>query len=111
MSRHTANKKNGCYGSDIKVAIVTTSWDDGHPLDMRLADLLASYNMVGTFYIPLHYTKFSVMTRAQMLTLRNMGMEIGSHTLSHTRLTTLEKDQALHELVESKNTLEDMLGG
>ena len=31
---------------------VTTSWDDGHPSDRRLADLLAKHKIHGTFYVP-----------------------------------------------------------
>jgi hypothetical protein len=31
---------------------LTTSWDDGHPLDFRVADLLSKYGLTGTFYIP-----------------------------------------------------------
>ena len=30
----------------------TTSWDDGHPLDLRLAELLATHGFSGTFYVP-----------------------------------------------------------
>jgi hypothetical protein len=30
---------------------VTTSWDDGHKLDMKLAVLLKKYGIKGTFYI------------------------------------------------------------
>ena len=30
---------------------VTTSWDDGHSLDMKLYNLLEEYGLKGTFYI------------------------------------------------------------
>jgi peptidoglycan/xylan/chitin deacetylase (PgdA/CDA1 family) len=92
-----------------KVAIVTTSWDDGHPLDVRLAELLASYDMPGTFYVPLQYHGHSAVTKEQILTLRTMGMEIGSHTLTHPDLTKIGKHRTLHELRESKHMLEDIL--
>ena len=36
----------------MKQIIVTTSWDDGHPLDFKIASLLEEYNLKGTFYIP-----------------------------------------------------------
>jgi hypothetical protein len=43
--------------SDMKkVPIVTTSWDDGYPLGISLSQVLASYNLRGTFYIPLEGT-------------------------------------------------------
>ena len=31
---------------------ITTSWDDGHQLDLRVAELLTKYRLHGTFYIP-----------------------------------------------------------
>jgi SAM-dependent methyltransferase len=31
---------------------ITTSWDDGHPTDLRVAALLAKYGIAGTFYVP-----------------------------------------------------------
>ncbi len=33
--------------------IITTSWDDGHPLDLKLAELLQRYAIPATFYIPI----------------------------------------------------------
>ena len=33
------------------MTIVTTSWDDGNKLDLKLAALLDKYGLVGTFYI------------------------------------------------------------
>jgi hypothetical protein len=92
-----------------KVAIVTTSWDDGHPLDIRVAQLLSKYGLSGTFYVPLKYKRFPIITEGQMRALRAMGMEIGSHTLTHPNLSRLRKDQALNELEESKKILEDIL--
>ena len=93
-----------------KVAIITASWDDGHPLDIRLAKILDGYGMSGTFYVPLRSDRFPVMTKEQMRALQAMGMEIGSHTLTHANLTKLRKGQVLHELAESKRMLEDICG-
>ena len=93
-----------------KVAIVTTSWDDGHPLDIRLAEMLERYGISGTFYVPFSYDRFPVIAKEELRALRAMGMEIGSHTLTHPNLTKLRRHQALHELVESKNILEDTVG-
>ncbi len=93
-----------------QVATITTSWDDGHPLDIRVAELLTSYGMVGTFYVPVSCGKRPVMPREHIYTLRHMGMEIGSHTLMHHELTKLAPDKARLELVQSKEYLEDVLG-
>jgi peptidoglycan-N-acetylglucosamine deacetylase len=100
-----------CNAIDVKhAALVTTSWDDGHPLDVRLAEMLGKYGVLGTFYIPLNYTKFPVMANEELRALQAMGMEIGSHTLTHPNLTKLSKHRALHELVASRHRLEDIVG-
>ncbi len=93
-----------------RAAVVTTSWDDGHPLDVRLGGLLSSYGISGTFYVPLSIPGLPRMPKEQMDTIREMGMEIGSHTLTHPTLTSLNGREILHELRGSKESLEDMLG-
>jgi len=42
------SKESEHYGS----INVTTSWDDGSVIDLRLGALLTKYGMEGTFYIP-----------------------------------------------------------
>ena len=93
-----------------KVTIVTTSWDDGHPLDIRLADLLCKYGLRGTFYVPLKYKGHDIIKNKMISYIRNIGMEIGSHTLTHSVLTELPLQRALEELIESKELLENILG-
>lgn len=90
--------------------VVTTSWDDGHPLDLRLAELLASAGLSGTFYVPLATGERKVMGRSALLALRQMGMEIGSHTVTHRVLTRLAPAEAAAELARSKEVLEQWLG-
>ena len=36
-----------------KKTIITTSWDDGHPLDLKLGKLLKQNSIKATFYTPL----------------------------------------------------------
>jgi peptidoglycan/xylan/chitin deacetylase (PgdA/CDA1 family) len=90
--------------------VITTSWDDGHPLDLRLAAMLATHGLTGTFYIPTSYSEWPLMTRSQIVELDRMGMEIGSHTVNHSVLPDLTVQRARRELVESRKTLEDLLG-
>src|SRR2546425_12197124 len=77
---------------------------------MRVAELLATYGMVGTFYVPWRGRARPLMTREQLQTLRHMGMEIGSHTMMHHELTKLAPDKARLELMQSKDCLEHLLG-
>jgi peptidoglycan-N-acetylglucosamine deacetylase len=87
---------------------ITTSWDDGHPSDLRLADLLTKYNLSGTFYIP-KSAEHGIMTTAQMREL-SKRFEIGAHTLGHVVLTTASDDKARQEIVGSKSWVEDITG-
>lgn len=87
---------------------VTTSWDDGHELDLRLAELLARYGIYGTFYISKDY----VEPRLSEEEIRSLAekQEIGAHTLTHPNLTMLPDDAALAEMRGSKEWLEALLG-
>ena len=93
-------------------AIVTTSWDDGHRLDSRLAGLLAEYELPGTFYVSPRDAEFEPddrLARSQLIDL-SQGFEIGAHTMTHPRLTKLGMVAARREIVDSKFYLEDAVG-
>ena len=87
---------------------ITTSWDDGHPLDLRIADLLARYGLPGTFYVP-RVAENGTMTLDQIREL-SCAFEIGAHTLDHVTLTCAVEQQAWHEIAGSKSWLEDSTG-
>jgi len=90
------------------VAYITTSWDDGHPLDYRVAELLAKYGLRGTFYVP-KIAENRTMVAAQIREL-SRAFESGAHTVHHTDLTCATKQQAWQEIVDSKAWLEDTTG-
>lgn len=91
-------------------AAITTSWDDGHPMDLRVAELLCVYGVKGTFYVPIEYPIIPRLSRDEIRELHRMGMEIGSHTQTHPRIHRLKPDVVLRELRDSKAYLEDLLG-
>jgi peptidoglycan-N-acetylglucosamine deacetylase len=95
---------------DDSCALVTTSWDDGHPYDLRLAERLAVRGVYGSFYIPIRYQALPRMSAHEIRELRSMGMEIGAHTVRHARLTRLSEQDARRELVEGRDMLEQLLG-
>jgi peptidoglycan/xylan/chitin deacetylase (PgdA/CDA1 family) len=51
-----------------------------------------------------------MMTAAHVIALRDAGMQIGAHTVSHPILANLSDDEARREIVESRRSLESMLG-
>jgi len=50
------------------------------------------------------------MTKEQLVTLRDAGWAIGSHSVSHSAFSALTNKDAKRELVDSKSCLEDILG-
>ena len=90
------------------VRIVTTSWDDGHPLDLRIAELLGKFQMKGSFYVPLKRRRRPLMDPGHLRSLADAGMEVGSHTMTHAPLTRARDPAA--EMRNSKARLEDLLG-
>jgi peptidoglycan-N-acetylglucosamine deacetylase len=91
-----------------KESWLTTSWDDGYPLDLRVAELLSKYNLKGTFYIPIHAER-DVVTPQQMCSIAEQ-FEIGGHTLNHIVLTKVDPATAKTEIGNSKSTLEQITG-
>jgi peptidoglycan/xylan/chitin deacetylase (PgdA/CDA1 family) len=55
-------------------------------------------------------TGLQTMTWEQLCDLRDRGVSIGSHTVSHPHLVQLSDDEALSELVESKQRIEAVVG-
>lgn len=90
-------------------AYVTTSWDDGHLLDVRLAGMLSARGLAGTFYIaPLNveFPASELLGTPAVLELAGR-FEIGGHTCTHRRLTTLSPAEAGADIREGKARLED----
>jgi hypothetical protein len=89
-------------------ATITTSWDDGHPLDFRVAALLAKYGIRGTFYVPMT-APTGTMREAQVREL-SCSFEIGAHTVHHVDLTRATEQDARQEIFDGKAWLEDSTG-
>lgn len=91
---------------------VTTSWDDGHVLDVRLSELLEKHAMTGTFYVSPDNVEFPPEERLSEDAIRHLAEkhEIGAHTLTHRHLTRLSDEEARTEIHESKRVLERTIG-
>jgi peptidoglycan/xylan/chitin deacetylase (PgdA/CDA1 family) len=89
---------------------LTTSWDDGHPLDLKVADLLTTHGFAGTFYVPRSNREGRpVMTTAELRTL-GASFEIGGHSFDHVPLTGLSARERDRQLRDGKRRVEDELG-
>jgi peptidoglycan/xylan/chitin deacetylase (PgdA/CDA1 family) len=88
----------------------TCSIDDGHPSDLKMANLLSKHGLNGTFFVPIKNREGPpVMSRGQ---IREIGrrFEIGSHTYDHCFLKNVDLTEAHYQITEGKKRLEDLLG-
>jgi len=97
-----------------KPRIVTTSWDDGDRADLKVAELLRSKGMGGTFYVPIvlpcsPYQGRPALSHAEMRSLSSEGFEIGAHSVSHKLLRGLSAEEITKEVAPCKPMLEDIL--
>lgn len=91
-----------------KSIIITTSWDDGHTLDLKLAKLLNKYKIPATFYIPLKSSKQKIISSTQIRKL-SKTFEVGCHTKNHVNLTKVNYHEASSEILAGKEGLEKIL--
>lgn len=96
----------------MKDVFVTTSWDDGHKLDKKLADLLIKYGIKGTFYLSPKDREIKGDERLSDEEIINLSrkFEIGGHTLTHPRLSLIGDQEAETEILEGKKYLENVIG-
>jgi hypothetical protein len=85
---------------------VTTSWDDGHGEDDRLATLLHDVGAAATFYIP-QQAKYRQIDDRRVRELA-ASFEIGAHTITHRALTGLAEAEVVAEVLNSKAYIEGL---
>jgi peptidoglycan-N-acetylglucosamine deacetylase len=92
-------------------AIATFSWDDGHPLDFRIADLFSKYGAHCTFYVPkINSENLPTLSGSDLRRLSENGFDIHSHTLNHLYLEHLPPARQAVEIQSGKKYVEDATG-
>lgn len=91
-------------------AIFTMSIDDGHPLDMRMAELLLRHELNATFYVPVNNCEGRPVLHTHELREVAKNFEIGSHTLDHRYLKKTSIYESIKQINDGKKILEDKLG-
>jgi peptidoglycan/xylan/chitin deacetylase (PgdA/CDA1 family) len=114
-----ALKDSGQHGMSVSEALssprqtgVVITFDDGCETDLiTVAPLLRQFGFEGTFYVTVGFLgKRGYLSRDQLRELSHLGMEIGSHSMTHSYLTDLSDDHLLQELAGSKHELEQITG-
>jgi peptidoglycan/xylan/chitin deacetylase (PgdA/CDA1 family) len=88
----------------------TCSTDDGHPSDMKMAELLSRHNLSGTFFIPIKNREGPPVLSPEKIREIGKQFEIGSHTYDHCFLNSVSLQQARYQIESGKQRLEDILG-
>ena len=97
-------------------AIFVTSWDEGHPWDLKLAELLDRLAFPATFFVPgrnpnrsAQHADMPVVSASELRQLAS-AFEVGAHTLDCCPLNEVPDSEAARQIVEGKGLLEDVLG-
>jgi peptidoglycan/xylan/chitin deacetylase (PgdA/CDA1 family) len=89
---------------------ITTSWDDGHRLDLRVADALDRYGLAGTFYVARDYLPPAERLSEDAIAQLSTRHEIGAHTLAHPVLAQVDEPTARREIEGSRDWLQRVTG-
>jgi peptidoglycan/xylan/chitin deacetylase (PgdA/CDA1 family) len=88
------------------------TFDDGLVSDFDIAyRILQEHGVKATFFVTVSKIgKTGYLLRTHLQDMAACGMEVGSHGMTHSYLTTMAPDRVRQEIVESKERLQQMLG-
>jgi peptidoglycan/xylan/chitin deacetylase (PgdA/CDA1 family) len=98
-------------GEDPRATVVLT-FDDGTVTDRLVAAPVLKENGFGaTFYVVAGFLgQRGYLSKAQLRELAGLGFEIGSHSMTHRLLSDLDTAALRHEIVDSRDRLQEALG-
>jgi peptidoglycan/xylan/chitin deacetylase (PgdA/CDA1 family) len=108
-------------GTQPPAGLVALSFDDGMDDNYStVLPILREHDVPATVYVATGLVgkpnprlapeaQARMMTRDELRDLVAAGIEIGAHTVTHPDLSTLDFDDCLREILESKRALESML--
>jgi len=109
MGTKVSDAMRMCDNGHARVAI---TFDDGCETDLAAAaPVLLAAGFQATFYVVTDWVGTrGHLSKSQVRELAELGFEVGSHSRTHAFLPELPTNRVHRELVESKETLEQMTG-
>lgn len=103
---------DAAYETNAPDNIVCLTFDDGYSSDWEIVfPSLVEHGVCATFFIVTDWIgRKGYLSRAQIREMNAAGMQIGSHSRSHSNFLDLEADVIISELTGSRQTLEDITG-
>ena len=99
-------------GADLPPRPILITFDDGHLNNYTTAfPIMQKYGFTGVLYIVANYMGTDqYMNADQIKEMAAAGWEVGSHSVNHLDLTSLDPERQRYEVVDSRTILEDKLG-
>jgi peptidoglycan/xylan/chitin deacetylase (PgdA/CDA1 family) len=99
-------------GAALPPRPILITFDDGNLDNYTTAfPIMQKYGFSGVLYIIDTYVGADkYMNVDQIKEMVSAGWEVGSHSMTHLELTTLDPDQQQYEIIESRRFLENKLG-
>ena len=88
--------------------IVTMSYDDANPLDIRLAELFNKYGIKGTFNVNTDGAEHRVKPEDYKKVYKNH--EVAVHTVTHPYLENVPVSTQMAEIMENRKHIEEAVG-
>jgi peptidoglycan/xylan/chitin deacetylase (PgdA/CDA1 family) len=98
-----------CFPGGTHKAL-SLSYDDGQRSDRRLVEMFNEAGLKGTFHLNSGFLGNRGMVTVREAAALYDGHEVASHTLSHPALPRCANEQIIHQVLEDRKRLEDIVG-
>lgn len=119
---HTVTQSDLAGDTRLPARTVAITFDDGYVDNLSACEALARRGMCATWFIVSGFIGRTpawtadgrppqrLLDTSELRDMQRAGMEIGAHSVSHRRLTELDDMTLEAEAVDSRRTLEDIIG-
>lgn len=98
-----------CFPGGRRKAL-SMSYDDGTIHDRRLVDIFNKHDIRGTFHLNSGNLDCDGILHSDEVTALYAGHEVAAHSVTHPALPHLTRERVLHEIIEDRRALEQLVG-